>query len=384
MYRLLLLIVISYLGQSKPTYGPNIVTITKSDMNFQCHYQLYDVPNKLLNTIRTNNGYNMTGLIDYEPNDGIPITDPNIIYRINETRMSNETNFFAVTQNILSNNDRLVIQLAINNFMEFGGGQIYVSQGTYICDYLIYLGSRMYFKGDGIDLTILILQDHANPFKVGTNSRAGFVRTMNTNDITISDFTLNGNKFNQPDTEDYSYGRYGIYTQSVTNAWFNNVKIINFQGYGFDPHGHKPSDYGHNLTITNCISENNNWDGFTIDETLYANVENCTSISNGRHGFNIVTGSRYVTIKNSYASNNGYFGIYNGTGCGIMIQNNLLYGTGNVTVQYNTFTKNKKAGICLDDVYDIVCTNNTINGTAPCFKLTNVTQSTITNNVCIT
>src|SRR5207249_31502 len=127
------------------------------------------------------------------------------------------------------------------------------------------------------------------------------------NDFIVSNMTIDGNKQNQYTDPNSSYGRYGIFTEGGRNIWFDFVKIINFQGYGFDPHGWKTGNiWGNYLTITNCISENNDWDGFTLDETLYIYIKNCISSNNGRHGFNVVTGSQNVLLINNFAYNNGF------------------------------------------------------------------------------
>jgi len=165
---------------------------------------------------------------------------------------------------------------------------------------------------------------------------------------------------------------------------FDHVHIREMAHYGFDPHGEKVGmEYGQNLTITNCISENNGWDGFTIDQTLNIIMENNLAFENGRNGFNIVTGSSYALIKNNTAINNGYT-YYNPAepGCGISVQNDFNFGTTNVQIVANIFLNNKLAGVCLNNVTQITIANNTIDGTCNCINIISGKDFYIDGNLC--
>jgi hypothetical protein len=118
------------------------------------------------------------------------------------------------------------------------------------------------------------------------------------------------------------------------------------QGYGFDPHGSKPSDYAYNLVIVNCVADNNDWDGFTLDQTIGMYVNNCTAYNNGRHGFNVVTGSKNTLITNVTTYNNGYYYYKKDPGCGISMQDNLQYGTANLTAKNAFLSNDSKGGFC--------------------------------------
>ncbi len=277
------------------------------------------------------------------------------------------------------------IQNALDAVETAGGGVVHLKEGTYQVDKNILVGSKTHFKGDGIDKTVIKLKNFAAPFIIGSSSKSGLIRSRAKNNQIISDMTVNGNKANQYTDEDHEYGRYGLFTEGCTDVLFNKVKVINFQGYGFDPHGWKSQGiWGKNLTITNCIAQDNNWDGFTLDQTFYMNVLNNSAIHNGRHGFNIVTGTKFAYMSGNTAFNNGYFYYSGSKGCGIMIQNNQDLDTSDVEVINNYITRNNKAGICTNDVYNIVIKGNTVDKSCNCNYFTATRGTTVLNNICST
>lgn len=263
------------------------------------------------------------------------------------------------------------------------GGVLYIKEGTYILNRNIIVGNNIHINGAGISKTILKLKDNADPFIYGSYKKSGFIRARYCNDLIISNLTLDGNKKNQLTDDNHAYGRFGIFTESCNFVWLDRVNISNFQGYGFDPHGKKPDDWGEFLTITNCVSENNDWDGFTIDQTVNAVISNCEANGNGRHGFNIVTGTKYASISNSVSRNNGFYDPKGGSGCGFMMQNNEYYDTHSIFVNGNEAINNKKAGVCLNDVENVYVRNNYIKGNL-CFEIINSTSSAFINNKCET
>jgi hypothetical protein len=279
-----------------------------------------------------------------------------------------------------------VIQDALTNISSQGGGTLYIAAGTYPLSLNLAMNSSVYLQGAGIDKTILILKPNAVSWWDATGKNAGFLRADNANNIKVSDITLDGNKANQLTGIQQAYGRYGIFMEACNDIIYDRVKIQNFQGYGFDPHGFKPTmTYTTNLTITNCISDNNDWDGYTIDQSIDVLVQSNTATNNGRHGFNIVTGSKSVIVDNNYASNNG-FAYHNSTGqgCGIMVQNNLQYGTRDVIVKNNIIYISDKGGVCLNDVINVTVSNNIISYTDICFVAANASETSITDNNCMT
>jgi hypothetical protein len=262
------------------------------------------------------------------------------------------------------------------------GGTVLIGAGTYILKTQLLMNPQTHLQGSGMDITILKLADFATSWQQGTKSSAGFIRSHMIDDQQISHITLDGNKANQRLAD--NYGRYGVFTEGAHRVLFDTVKIQDFQGYGFDPHGWKKGGpaYGDGLTILNCISKNNEWDGFTLDQTYNIFLSNNTAIDNGRHGYNVVTGSRNVIIKNNIALNNGFYDPHGGTGCGFMIQNNMGYGTGDAVFEENYVDQAMKAGFCTNGVFNISLTSNIIINSTLCAIINDTTDSNFTNNIC--
>lgn len=283
------------------------------------------------------------------------------------------------------------IQAACEAVRKAGGGKVQVQSGEYILGKNFQVFSNTHFAGAGMDLTTFKLVNKASPWKVGTSLNSGFLRAVyktynNCINVKVSGITLDGNKVNQNTDHDSEYGRYGLFTEGCTNVYVDSVKIKNFQGYGFDPHGWKSAPgaplYGKSLTIVNCISHNNDWDGFTLDQTDGILVQNCFAYNNGRHGFNIVTGSRNVVVDKVRTYQNGYFYYTGASGCGLTIQNNQAYGTNSVSVKNSLFEGDKKGGVCTNDVFNIAVDTNNIKTERPCITLVDTRDVSITSNVC--
>lgn len=283
------------------------------------------------------------------------------------------------------------IQNALEAVRMGGGGKVQIQAGEYILSKNFAVHSDTHLQGAGMDSTILKLKNRADPWRVGRSSAAGFLRAVykiynRCENIRISDLTLDGNKVNQNTDADSLYGRYGLFTEACDNFSIDSVKIRNWQGYGFDPHGWKSAPggpiYGKVLTITNCIAHDNDWDGFTLDQTDGMTVQNCFAYDNGRHGFNVVTGSRNVVIENVRTFRNGHYYYTGASGCGVTIQNNQNYGTNTVTLRNSLIEGDKKAGVCTNDVHTIVVDNNNIKTVRECVRLEDTTDVRVRNNVC--
>jgi parallel beta-helix repeat protein len=255
------------------------------------------------------------------------------------------------------------VQQSLDMLSSNGGGALIFEEGLYILSSNLEVGSNIAMIGAGINATVLKLVDKAKPWWMPERPlrKAGFINSEDTNNLYFANFTLDGNKENQ-NTDKFSvYGRFGLYTEIVDNVTIDGMGIINFQGYGFDPHGIKePKQWSVGLTIINSYAANNDWDGFTIDQTTSVLLKNNKAYNNGRHGFNIVTGSYNIEIINNIAYSNGFYFYLGDAGCGLAIQNNLNYNTRNISVINNIFQDNTDAGICVRDVSGIKLIDNTI------------------------
>lgn len=255
------------------------------------------------------------------------------------------------------------IQQALDEINQSGGGTLQIETGTYVLSSNIEIGSNTVMIGAGINETILKLVDRAKPWWIPETGyrKAGFINSEDTVNLYFANFTLDGNKANQNTDELSIYGRFGVYTETVNNVEIDGLGVINFQGYGFDPHGVKePKQWSYGLKIVNSYAANNDWDGFTIDQTTNVLLQNNKAYNNGRHGFNIVTGTYNLILYNNIAYDNGFYYYMGNPGCGVAVQNNLNYNTRDISIIQNIFKNNYDAGICLRDVSQIIVKENTI------------------------
>ena len=276
------------------------------------------------------------------------------------------------------------LQKALNDTSTSGGGRVILNTGTYLVSKNLDVFANTVLKGAGLTKTVIKLMDFAPTF----GNRAGLLRADHLNqggcdNIVIQDLTLDGNKVNQ-DPSEMNFGRFGLFTEVCDNLVIERVQIMNMQGYGFDPHGFKPSTFAVNLKIKDCIAHSNDWDGFTIDQTTEVLIENSIAHGNGRHGFNLVTGTHKAVLTTVTAYNNGFgFTKNNATGCGVTFQDNNDYGTHHITLQNSKIYSNNKAGVCTTGtVYDINITMSQITHKDKCILLgegaRNITVSTVT------
>ncbi|AYV83927.1 MAG: poly(beta-D-mannuronate) C5 epimerase 1 [Hyperionvirus sp.] len=287
----------------------------------------------------------------------------------------------AVYDPSLGGDQTQLLQEGLNLVGENGGGIINILPGEYILQGNLELLNNSHLQGSGIDVSVFKLIDNSIDF-----AYAGFIRVEMGYNIIISNLTLNGNKAGQGVSATNTYGKYGIFTEGCLGVWFDFVRITEMNHYGFDPHGHKTIMFwGQNLTITNCISDNNGWDGFTLDQSLYIVAENNLARDNGRHGYNVVTGSSHVLISNNVAINNGYYYVPGPGGCGIAVQNNFNFNTADVRIESNSFINNAYAGVCLNNVSEVTIEDNEIIGSCICMDiLYSFGFTRINNNLCET
>lgn len=264
--------------------------------------------------------------------------------------------------------DDIEIQAALNQLRGKGGGRVILSDGVFSLTKNVHIySSDTTFSGAGRDKTILKLVDNAPRF-----IHAGFITSYKQRNIAIRDMTLDGNRKNQPKDETLkgkNYGKFGVYTEVCNNTLMTNLHVKDFWGYGLDPHGkHDTYWTGKVLTITNNLITDCGFDGITIDKQKYTVVSGNTVIRSGRHGINVVTGSRFTDIRNNILIDNGY----EDNGCGICFGNNFGYGTKYGLIFQNHITNSKSAGICLWESTQIRIQNNTMRNSKTCIRTKDV------------
>lgn len=274
-------------------------------------------------------------------------------------------------------NDEVEIRKAIM-WVTFYGGTVTLSDGVFSIANNIELYSNVVLRGQSPDTTVIRLTNNAPKFKY-----SGFVRGYDIENILVTNLTIDGNRLNQSTDPTMNYGKYGFYCEVCRNVTFINTVTRNCWGYGIDPHG-SPGEawYSEGFFIIDSLVENNGWDGITIDKTKNVIIKNNIVRSNGRHGVNIVTGSKTITIDSNDILGNGFFYYTGSSGCGVMLQNNDFFGTSDITVSMNNIQGSKNSGVCINDVDYTTIFDNMINGTASCMKYTNSDYSVIDSNTC--
>lgn len=265
------------------------------------------------------------------------------IYPVYEKIITPELYIGADATEELATKNRLAINRAVDDFTGEIGGTIRLPAGVIMVtgtgsasDGCILMKDNVTLEGVGMGITTIRAYDS------GDNQVTGIVRTQSgiiNSYVDVRDLTIDGNKDNQTGTG----GNIGYYT-GVTPASSDadnhirctRVEIINCKstgsntGYGFDAH-----EVTDNLVFVDCISHANERDGFTLDGCINFSVSNCRSYSNGRHGFNCITGSQDGNITNSVA--------YSNTDNGIVVQENAL----NINIVGNVVHSNSKEGILI-------------------------------------
>lgn len=282
--------------------------------------------------------------------------------------------------------DTAAIQAALDAAKLAGGGQVYIPEGTYTLtgtgdasDGALRVYSNTELFGDGMGRTVLKLAD-------GYSEKiTGLIRTpVNevTTDVVIRDLSLDGNRSGASAEVD------GIMTGVLPGSprqddriLIERVEIHDVSRIAFNPH-----EQTTNLTIRNCVAHHNSWDGFIGDFVSNAVYENNVAYANDRHGFNIVTHSHDVVLRNNVSYDNAQAGIVIQRGAGsksiegwaemlnhhVLVENNHVYGNGNngivlkqvelCQVLNNDVHDNTGDGVHLEGARQNLISGNLING----------------------
>ncbi len=273
-------------------------------------------------------------------------------------------------------NDTAAVQAALDAAHAAGGGTVYAPTGTYIVtghtepsDGALLIYSNTTFYGDGMGLTNIKVADGWNMKMTGVVRTPFNVESTNVN---VNNLTIDGNRDNiSPSVkiDGWFNGVYPDHPGQCSNITLDRMEIKNCSGYGFDPH-----EQTVNLSITNSVAHGNHLDGFVADYIIGGVYSNNVAYNNDRHGFNVCTSSKDITISNNVSYDNGANGIMVQRGSeniawpkNISIHDNEVYGNtlegvlvklANYTDVYNNLIHhNGKAGVRLygtdhDNVHD--------------------------------
>jgi len=266
---------------------------------------------------------------------------------------------------------RQLIQGAIDTAESSAGGQpitVTLSAGTFTINGSgtpsqggIHIGSNVTLQGSvdesGNKLTTVKLDNAYTDSDV-----TGIVRTdsaAGVHDSTIKDLIVVGNgqtsETNQKVDGIYcGYNPNGAHSASDahTNITITNVDVSECSRYGVDPH-----EQTTNLTITNSASHGNGVDGFVLDYIEGGTLSTNTSYNNGRHGFNLVTGTHDILMTGNVAYGNGEL---TGDGDGIVIQppsadtDSRALTSYNITITAGIVYGNADTGITINNGQHIV------------------------------
>lgn len=280
--------------------------------------------------------------------------------------------------------DTAAIQAALDAAHAAGGGHVYLGAGTYTIsgtgkasDGALRVYSNTEFSGDGMGKTILKLAD-------GWSSKiTGLIRTpvnQVTENVVIRDLSLDGNRDNTTaDVDGIMTGVLPGKSEHDNNILIERVEIHDVSRIAFNPH-----EQTQNLTIRDSVAHHNSWDGFIADFITNAVYENNVAYANDRHGFNVVTHSSEVVLKDNVAYDNGENGIVIQRGAGsqsidgweemlnhdVLVINNEVYGNGNngillkqveyIQVVGNTIYDNGDDGVQLEGARFSLVADNAI------------------------
>ncbi|CAG1769114.1 Mannuronan C5-epimerase AlgE4 [uncultured bacterium] len=245
--------------------------------------------------------------------------------------------------------DTAAIQLAIDS-VALQGGTVTIPSGIYLVSSPIFVRNNVSVVGSGIGNTILKVLDNHNSDLIGVLRTPFGESTIN---VYIANLSLDGNRENQEVGEHFGF-YCGVEPDSPVSdydIYVERVEAHHFTGYGFDPH-----ELTTRLYLINCISHHNGYDGFTLDGVIDSVISGCVSYENDRHGFNIITNTRFSLFQHCIVHNNkgNGFTVQNGAEVN-QICNNMVYrnhgngiymaGVGNNTIINNYVNENFAYGI---------------------------------------
>jgi len=254
----------------------------------------------------------------------------------------------------------VIIQNAINDATANGGGTIYIKPGNYIINQNIEIFSNITIIGSHQDKTII--SENFNSIQ-----KLGLFRMGLSNNIIISDITLNGNN--------NSFVPYGIYIKSCIGVNLINVTVMNFQQDGIIFMG-SAAGFAGKLNVSNCFFGNNSRNGLSVLNATCVEITDSQAYGNLENGFSLSSVENFI-IRACVAELNGMDLV----GSGYAIRGNSQLVTNPNVLDDNFSYNNKKNGIYIETVENIVISNNNIIE-CMCFDISNSTNVQLLSNAC--
>ncbi|WP_052343617.1 right-handed parallel beta-helix repeat-containing protein [Bacillus massiliigorillae] len=248
--------------------------------------------------------------------------------------------------------DTIAIQSAVDYAAKVRG-IVKFPKGTF------YINANPHSGTIRLQSNLQIQMDEETILKVIPNQLSNYqiFNIYNQQNIKITGGTLVGDRYqHQGNTGEYGHGIYiGGEAKDIV---ISNVRASNFWGDGFYIGGNETNGtYPSNITITNCISDNNRRQGLSVTAGKNITIQNSTfSNTNGtapEAGIDIERNSPYqLPLENVILSNNTF---NNNNGYGLM----FVFTTENIA-QNNSIQYNKKGGIFIGGEAENTKTNKNL------------------------
>lgn len=312
-----------------------------------------------------------------KPTTGIPESD---LSPAAQTSLTNANN--AVTKNSLvynvkdynakgdgSTDDTLAIQSALNAAYTAGGGAVFLPPGTYSIDPNPGLQVKTGVTLEGAGAHSLL------KLKAGSTHTDNLVKSEGWTNVIMRDFAIDGNRTAQAGAPgSYTYTQYGIYLGGTTDSLVQNVFVKGTTGVGIHVYN------GQGVTLLSCVSTDNNYHGFEIEQDTGCHVTDCRGFNNLLHGILVSpgevggTGSKGNQIVSCTFDGNGNYGIATNAANGDMsawlnegtifigntIRGNAFYGVNFYKQDKHIFNNNYVAGNGYFGLYAFESQSNTI------------------------
>lgn len=194
--------------------------------------------------------------------------------------------------------DTTAIQNAINSLTN--GGVVYIPSGTFLVnvDDCINLNNNIALLGNGNSSILKLIDNQTNLNNI--------LKAESKQNVVIYNLAIDGNRANQNND---TTTQYGVFISGSSNCFIEKVYVYNTNGVGIHLYNTK------NSIVNQCYSIGNKYHGFEIEQSDYCQLLNSYGKANDRHGVLISpgevgsNGSHYNTVKSNYFFENKECGV---------------------------------------------------------------------------